>query len=166
MPILAYFAFVAPALVGLLFVAEAMMGPPGPMPLTTSATGIPVAFVAPKTAPILTVREGVVADLPKDAGSYALASTGPVVAAAPAQPEPKPVKAKVAKASKKKAASQQVADSGWQQNQGWGWDQQQPARAGGKANARNKAATRSNSGGGRYAMSGQQPFFSPFGMIR
>jgi hypothetical protein len=165
MPLLAYFAFVAPVLFGLLFVAEATMGPPGPMPLTTSATGIPAAFVAPKTAPILTVREGLVADLPKDAGSYALASKESVPVATPAPPPSKPVKTKVAKASKKKAAPQQVADSGWQQNQGWGWDQQQPARSGGKASGKTKAANRSNSGG-RYAMSGQQPFFSPFGMIR
>src|SRR5262245_213828 len=104
MPIFAYFAFVTPALFGLLFIAEAMMGPPGPMPLTTHATGLPVAFVAPKTVPVLTTREGIVAEIPKGQDSYALAATGSVPAATPAQP----VKAKVAKASKKKAPQEQV----------------------------------------------------------
>lgn len=162
MPILAYFAFVVPALVGLLFFAEAMMGPAGPMPLTTASTGIPAAFVAPKTAPVLTVREGLVAEIPKAPDSYALASTGSVPGAAPAQADIKPVKAKVAKVSKKKAAQNQLADSGSQQNQPWVWDKQ-PKRSSGKA-AGNMTANRD--GSGRFAMSGQQPFFSPFGMIR
>ena len=65
MPILGYFAVVAPVLLGLLCLAETVMGPPGAMPLTTSATGLPVAYVAPRTTPVLTVREGLVAEIPK-----------------------------------------------------------------------------------------------------
>ena len=167
MPIFAYFAVVAPVLLGLLCVAEAVMGPPGPMPLATSATGLPVAYVAPKAAPVLTVREGIVAEVPKGE-SYALSSTSSIPAATPTKPGMKQAaKTKVAKASKKKALEQQFAQSGWQQNQpfggGWeqqnrgGWDQQ-PKRSNRNAQNRN--------GGGRYAMSGQQPFFSPFGTIR
>lgn len=177
MPIFAYFAVVAPVLLGLLCVAETVMGPPGPMPLATSATGLPVAYVAPKAAPILTVREGIVAEIPKGENkgeSFALSSTSSTPAAAPAKPGMKQAaKTKVAKTSKKKAPQdQQFAQSGWQQNQpfggGWeqrqnraenrgGWDQQ-PKRSNRNAQNRN--------GGGRYAMSGQQPFFSPFGTIR
>ena len=169
MPIFAYFAVVAPVLLGLLCVAEAVMGPPGPMPLATSATGLPVAYVAPKAAPVLTVREGIVAEVPKGSESYALSATSSIPAATPTKPGMKQAaKTKVAKASKKKALEQQFAQSGWQQNQlfagGWeqqnrgGWDQQQ------KRSSRN--ASNRNGGGGRYAMSGQQPFFSPFGTIR
>ena len=134
MPILAYFAVVAPVLLGLLCLAETVMGPPGAMPLTTSATGLPVAYVAPSTTPVLTVREGLVAEIPKSQGaskdgqkdSYALASAASIPVAAPAQPSVKPVK--VAKA-RKKSSQQQVAQVGWQQNQpqnqAWGgWDQQ------------------------------------------
>ena len=174
MPILGYFAVVAPVLLGLLCLAETVMGPPGAMPLTTSATGLPVAYVAPRTTPVLTVREGLVAEIPKgqDTGKdgtgkdgYALASAASVAVAAPAQPSVKPVK--VAKARKKSPPQQQVAQFGWQQNepqnqaqnQAWGgWDQQRQKKSGGKVNR--------NSSAGRYAMSGQQPFFSPFGMIR
>jgi hypothetical protein len=168
MPIFAYFAVVAPVLLGLLCLAEAVMGPPGPMPLATSATGLPVAYVAPKANPILTVREGIVAELPKGSESYALSSTGSV----PAKTDVKqPAKTKVAKASSKKKVpqQQQFAQFGWQQNQsfggGWeqqnrgGWDQQQ------KRSSRSNASNR-NGPGGRYAMSGQQNFFSPFGTIR
>ena len=169
MPILGYFAVVAPVLLGLLCLAETVMGPPGAMPLTTSATGLPVAYVAPRTTPVLTVREGLVAEIPKgqDTGKdgtgkdgYALASAASVAVAAPAQPSVKPVK--VAKA-RKKSSQQQVAQVGWQQNQpqnqAWGgWDQPRQKKSGGKVNR--------NGSAGRYAMSGQQPFFSPFGMIR
>ncbi len=168
MPVFAYFAVVAPALLGLLCLAEAVMGPPGPMPLTSSATGLPVAYVAPKANPILTVQEGIVAEVPKGSESYAQGSTGSVT---PAKPDAKqPVKTKVAKASKKKAPQQQqFAQFGWQQNQpfggGWeqqrgGWDQQQQQKRSGR-NASNR-----NGQGGRYAMSGQQNFFSPFGTVR
>jgi hypothetical protein len=166
MPIFAYFAVVAPALLGLLCLAEAVMDPPGPMPLASSATGLPVAYVAPKTAPVLTVREGIVAEVPKGSDSYALSSTSSIPAAAPA----KPMKAKVAKASKKKAPQQEFAQFGWQQNNqpfGGGWQQQQrngweqPQQKRPSRNASNRDGP-----GGRYAMSGQQSFFSPFGTIR
>ena len=89
MPILGYFAVVAPVLLGLLCLAETVMGPPGAMPLTTSATGLPVAYVAPRTTPVLTVREGLVAEIPKgqDTGKdgtgkdgYALASAASTTA--------------------------------------------------------------------------------------
>ena len=143
------------------------MGPPGPMLLTTSATGLPVAFVAPKTLPVLTVREGIVAEVPKGSNAMALASTGSVPASSPAQPEAskpeankpeakQPVKTKVAKASSKKKTQQtQIAQNGWQQNQPFGGGWEQPKQRSGR-----------NASGGRYAMSGQQPFFAPFGTIR
>jgi hypothetical protein len=134
-----------------------------------------MAYVAPKAAPVLTVREGIVAEIPKGSESYALSSTSSVPSAAPAKPGMKQAaKTKVAKASKKKAPEQQFAQGGWQQNQpfGGGWDQRQnraenrggwdqPQRSG-----RNASNSNRNGGGGRYAMSGQQTFFSPFGTIR
>ena len=176
MPIFAYFAVVAPVLLGLLCLTEAVMGPPGPMPLTTSATGLPMAYVAPKAAPVLTVREGIVAEIPKGSKaseSYELSSTASVPAAAPAKPGMKQAaKTKVAKASKKKAPEQQFAQGGWQQNQpfGGGWDQRQnrAENRGGwdQPQRSSRNASNRNGGGGRYAMSGQQPFFSPFGTIR
>lgn len=170
MPIFAYFAVVAPVLLGLLCVAESVMGPPGAMPLTTSTTGLPVAFVAPKVAPVLTVREGIVAEIPKSADSYALASTGSVPAAAPAQPQA--AKTKVAKAKKKvpqdRQQDQQFAQGGWQQNQpfGGGWEQRSNRGNWDQQSKRsNRSASNRNNQNGRYAMSGQ-PFFSPFGTIR
>ena len=177
MPIFAYFAVVAPVLVGLLCVAEAVMGPPGPMPLTTSATGLPVAYVAPKATPVLTVREGIVAEIPKGENkgseSYALSSTSSVPSAAPAKPGMKQAaKTKVAKSKKKAAPEQQFAQGGWQQSQpfGGGWEQRQnrAENRGGwdQQNRSSRNAQNRNGGGGRYAMSGQQPFFSPFGTIR
>lgn len=174
MPVLAYFAIIAPALFGLLFLAGEMMGPPGPMPLTTSTTGLPAAFVAPKPVNVLTVRDGIVAEVPKGSDTYALAATSapaaataPAPAAAPAKVEVSAAaKVKVAKAPKKKVQHQQfAAQPGWQQqNQSWngGWDQQsqqQPRRA-------SRTASNRDGSNGRYAMSGQQSFFSPFGMIR
>jgi hypothetical protein len=165
MPIFAYFAVVAPALFGLLCLAEAVMGPPGPMPLATSATGLPVAYVAPKATPVLTVREGIVAELPKGSESYALSSSS-VPAAAPAT---QAAKTKVAKASKKKAPQQQqVAQFGLQQNQpfGGGWEQQNRGSWEQQQKRSSRNASNRNAQGGRYAMSGQQNFFSPFGTIR
>lgn len=173
MPIFAYFAVIAPVLLGLLCAAESVMGPPGPMPLTTSATGLPAAYVAPKTAPVLTVREGIVVEIANyhaRSESHAPGATGvaPVAipVASPAKSDSKPAaKTKIAKASKKKARQdQQFAQGTWQTSQpafGGGWDQQtkRPSRAAASRNRQDRNQA------GRYAMFGQ-PFFSPFGTIR
>jgi hypothetical protein len=81
MPILTYFVIVSPALSGVLLIVGAIMGTPGPMPLTTSATGLPVAYVAPKTLPNPTVAERISPEIPAASEIYALAS--PTVMPAP-----------------------------------------------------------------------------------
>jgi hypothetical protein len=61
MPLFAYAAVVAPALLGLLYAAEAMMGPPGAMPLSSEAPVLAKRESARTDGvQVLTVREPVV----------------------------------------------------------------------------------------------------------
>ena len=56
MPLFAYFGVVGSLLVGLLYVAEARLGPPAALSISTNFHGIPAPFKAAAN-PILTVRE-------------------------------------------------------------------------------------------------------------
>ncbi len=71
MPLFTYFALAGPLLLGLLFAAEAQLGPPKELAISTSFHGLPAPFKAQKSVTILTVREApaplirdVVADAP------------------------------------------------------------------------------------------------------
>ena len=57
MPLFAYFALVGPALLAFLFVAEAQLGAPKALAVSTAFHGLPKPFKAPKSAPVLTVRD-------------------------------------------------------------------------------------------------------------
>ena len=72
MPLFAYFGVVGAFLLCLLFVAEAQLGPPTSLSISTNFYGLPAPYKAP-SAPILTVRD---------------APAPPIASAAAAQPEP------------------------------------------------------------------------------
>lgn len=97
MPLLAYFGVVGAMLLGLLFVAEARLGPPtAPLSISTNFYGLPAPYKAART-PILTVRDAPAPDI----ASTALAQHTPVPAAAATQPAMSgeaPLKIRVTKA--------------------------------------------------------------------
>ena len=66
MPLLAYFVGVGTILVGLLFVAEAQLGPAKPLTMTTNFYGLPAPYKAPAT-PVLTVRDAPTPEIPQAA---------------------------------------------------------------------------------------------------
>jgi hypothetical protein len=66
MPLLAYFVGVGAILVGLLFVAEAQLGPAKPLTLTTNFYGLPAPYKAAST-PVLTVRDAPAPEIPQTA---------------------------------------------------------------------------------------------------
>lgn len=57
MPLFAYFVVVGSVLLGLLYVAEAQLGPPAPLTISTNFHGLPAPWKAPASTPILTVRD-------------------------------------------------------------------------------------------------------------
>jgi hypothetical protein len=65
MPLLAYFVVVGSVLVGLLYVAEAQLGPPTSLSISTNFHGLPAPWKAAASAPILTVRDGPAPDMSK-----------------------------------------------------------------------------------------------------
>src|SRR5687767_13886457 len=65
MPLLAYFAVVGSVLVGLLYVAEAQLGPPTSLSISTNFHGLPVPWKSVASTPILTVRDGPAPDISK-----------------------------------------------------------------------------------------------------
>jgi hypothetical protein len=65
MPLLAYFAVVGSVLVGLLYVAEAQLGPPTSLSISTNFHGLPAPWKAAPSTPILTVRDGLAPDVSK-----------------------------------------------------------------------------------------------------
>src|SRR5262245_48862430 len=71
MPLLAYFVGVGTVLVGLLFVAEAQLGPAKPLSVASNFYGLPAPYKAPPT-PVLTVR-----DAPAPEISQAMAAATP-----------------------------------------------------------------------------------------
>ncbi len=118
MPLFAYFAVVAPALLALLFVAEAQLGQPRAKALaySTEFHGLPKPFKAPKGVAVLTVREAPAPDPAALGGAVAAAAEQPIMAQATG-PEAKPQPERTAKrrtASKKTRQQQQQA-----QQQAW-----------------------------------------------
>jgi hypothetical protein len=76
MPLLAYFAVAGSILVGLLFVAEAQLGPATSLNISTDFHGLPVPFKA-EAAPILTARDAPAPDLPKTVAAQPSVSKPP-----------------------------------------------------------------------------------------
>src|SRR5262245_23945708 len=64
MPLFAYFAVVGSVLVGLLYVAEARLGPAASLSITTNFHGLPAPWKAATSVPVLTVRDGVEPAMP------------------------------------------------------------------------------------------------------
>jgi len=113
MPLLAYFGVVGAVLLGLLFVAEAQLGPPAqPLSISTNFYGLPPPYKSASTS-VLTVRDApapVMAALP-DTSANALAQqtpAPPVASAQPAMSGDAPLKIRVTKApaKPKKSAKQ------------------------------------------------------------
>ena len=77
MPLLAYFVGVGTVLVGLLFVAEAQLGPAKPLSVASNFYGLPAPYKAQSTA-ILTVR-----DAPAPELSQAMAAATPAASNPP-----------------------------------------------------------------------------------
>lgn len=68
MPLLAYFSVVGLALLGLLYVAEAQLGPPKSLDISTNFNGVPQPWKAARApAPVLTVRDAPVANIGTEA---------------------------------------------------------------------------------------------------
>ena len=63
MPLLAYFGVVGSVLVGLLYVAEAQLGPPTSLSISTNFHGLPAPWKAKPSIAILTVRDGPAPDV-------------------------------------------------------------------------------------------------------
>jgi hypothetical protein len=83
MPLLAYFAVVGSVLLGLLFVAEAQLGPPHALTITTDFHGLPVRWQAPPTMAVLTVIEGLAPNMAGIDAQEAMASAVPPPTATP-----------------------------------------------------------------------------------
>ena len=64
MPLLVYFVGVGTILVGLLFVAEAQLGPAKPLSVATNFYGLPAPYKAPST-PVLTARDAPAPEIPQ-----------------------------------------------------------------------------------------------------
>ena len=77
MPLLAYFVGVGTILVGLLFVAEAQLGPAKPLDMTTNFYGLPAPYKAAST-PVLTVRDAPAPEIPQAAMAAARPADQPL----------------------------------------------------------------------------------------
>ena len=105
MPLLAYFTVVGSVLVGLLFVAEAQLGPPTSLSVSTNFYGVPQPW-KPESVAILTVRE---APAPQIAKSEAAKTTvGQSAEAASALAKAAPVEAAPVQEHKVKKARKVV----------------------------------------------------------
>ena len=108
-PCLAYFALVGSVLLGLLYVAEARLGPPTSLSISTSFHGLPAPFKATASVPILTVRDAPAPDM-----SHMAVAQPPLVAQTTAKATDKATGNKLAKsggaqkAKTRKAARQNV----------------------------------------------------------
>ena len=63
MPLLAYFGVVGSILAGLLYVAEAQLGPPKTSSVSTNFHGLPAPFKAPASTRVLTAQDAPAPDL-------------------------------------------------------------------------------------------------------
>jgi hypothetical protein len=107
MPLLAYFAVVGFALLGLLYVAEAQLGPPKSLDISTNFHGVPQPWKAARApAPVLTVRDAPVANI----GTEAFAQSKVEEAQSPkAEAAPTPRKAtRVAKSKRAQKSAQKI----------------------------------------------------------
>jgi hypothetical protein len=99
MPLLAYFAVVGTALLGLLYVAQAQLGPPKSLDISTNFQGVPQPWKAERApAPVLTVRDAPVARL----GTEAFAQSKVEEAKLPKAEAASSSSAKVTRAAKSK----------------------------------------------------------------
>ncbi len=111
MPLLAYFAVVGVALLGLLYVAEAQLGPPKSLDISTNFHGVPQPWKAAKArAPVLTVRDAPVANIATEA--FAQSKVEKVSPKADAAPNPRKV-TRVAKSKRTQKSARKIKhDSG------------------------------------------------------
>lgn len=104
MPLFAYFAVVGSFLLGLLFVAEAHLGPPKTLSITTNFHGLPEPWKSNKSTPtILTVRDAPAPHLATEA--FAQSTVEPRTVA------PAPAASKVAEVRKPKKAKKPSRDN-------------------------------------------------------
>lgn len=75
MPLFAYFTVVGSILLGLLYVAEARLGPPKNLSISTNFHGLPEPWKSAKAPSILTVRDAPVPEIASAA--FAQATLGP-----------------------------------------------------------------------------------------
>ena len=98
MPLLAYFSVVGFALLGLLYVAEAQLGPPKSLDISTNFHGVPQPWKAARApVPVLTVRDAPVANFGTEASAQSK-----VEEAQPPKAEATPAPRQVTKVAKSK----------------------------------------------------------------
>ena len=85
MPLLAYFTVVGAVLLGLLYVAEAQLGPSPSLSVTTNFYGLPAPYKASTSTPILTARDAPAPDMAPFAFAQSTATARPAAGAAVAQ---------------------------------------------------------------------------------
>jgi hypothetical protein len=111
MPFLAYIFVVGSALLGLLFVAEHVSGPPEPMRMSSNFEGLPKPFKAPpeqpKPRPVLTA-EAAAASASANLDTKKAEASKPAPAPAPAAASASKKHVKSAQASNKKKATRIV----------------------------------------------------------
>jgi hypothetical protein len=113
MPLLAYFSVVGTVLLALLFVAEARLGPPTSLSISTNFYGLPAPYKAPKapSTPVLTVRDAPEPDTA--AMAFAQHTSAPTTVQQAAQPQMSgeaPLKIRVTKAPAKKKVVKQAPE--------------------------------------------------------
>ena len=109
MPLLAYFTVVGSVLVALLYVAEAQLGPPTSLSVTTNFYGVPQPW-KPETVAILTVREAPAPQISKPEAPAKTAAQSAEAGSALAKAEPAPAKEHNAKERKSKKAHKTAPD--------------------------------------------------------
>ena len=77
MPLLAYFTVVGAVLLGLLYVAEAQLGPSPSLSVTTNFYGLPAPYKASTSTPILTARDAPATDMAPFAFAQSTATARP-----------------------------------------------------------------------------------------
>jgi hypothetical protein len=114
MPLLAYFGVVGAVLLGLLFVAEAQLGPPAPsLAISTNFYGLPAPYKAAPTQ-VLTVRDAPAPNMAANAlAQHTPAPSTAQPAAQPAMSGEAPLKIRVTKApAKPKKSTKQAQKPG------------------------------------------------------
>lgn len=119
MPVLAYFGVVGSLLLGLLYLAEAKLGPPTALAVSTEFHGLPAPWKSKNSVQILTARNAPAPDMP--------AARAAEPAAPPALEPPKktrhagvPKKKKTARAAPQDGSRNRYAQSGAGPHQSYG----------------------------------------------